>query len=644
MDLDTGFTPDDTDAISNIPPPGDKGFDLSHEGGEYEVFEGLAEDIARSEDVFHNETLIRHGFLGCSPLEPSLAISIQMLEAYRSPTRHAQCKTLCHMYNIPYRPTLRTQFSIAFDAYLQILRHINRKIDLALEFDTPASRICRSCPACFYKLQGEPDLEFSVLFCMDGNNSLKRLGSIIRNCNPRLDSRTLDSDQWIPAEEVDAFKDEVRWKQKANEELEGPDKDDWEDIPNSEPGPLNCIFIACCRHKMVLAACDMIKSGELSKYPLAVVNRLISLAGAKIGCAYDIGCVFETTLASVTVAAGTGHSEGDGCEHVFSSSNDLARTTRHATRFHRHQAIEEHFKFWDEDKYANLSQFLVNHYRAAPDAIKTLEAELYVLQNQLSVSPDDFTMYIEQEKSYLQGLEQPSPAVSRKIRYIQALNDQSQLVLQAKIQHAEEYVGTLEAELNIREHWTESTPEYKEFYQQNVLTQYSWALDELERLVVMRLFELAKMSLSGTGYKLRCQISKALQHRSEAIRKALNQYNTQAARLIPPRPPLSWKDIVDYTFIAEFDLLRHSRADVHSELWAQPARREAALKFFKLCQAKEELTRLNIEIKRLRTWTYDESEHIATTINRLSTTDPLLSLEIQRRWSLCASINNLHLQ
>ncbi|KAF8218647.1 hypothetical protein L208DRAFT_127528 [Tricholoma matsutake] len=52
---------------------------------------------------------------------------------------------------------------------------------------------------------------------------------------------------------------------------------------------------------------------------------------------------------------GTGHSEGEGCEHVFSSSNDLARRTRHATRFHHHQAIEEHFMFWDEDKYASLS-------------------------------------------------------------------------------------------------------------------------------------------------------------------------------------------------------------------------------------------------------------------------------------------------
>ena len=126
------------------------------------------------------------------------------------------------------------------------------------------------------------------------------------------------------------------------------------------------------------------------KYPLAITNRLIQMFGSKIGCAYDIGCAFVTTLHNSslreyaqqnefhlmvgafhghahnracqlqwhpTYIQGTGHTEGEGCEQVFSSSNDLARASRHATRFHRHQMIEEHFKFWDEDKYANLSMY-----------------------------------------------------------------------------------------------------------------------------------------------------------------------------------------------------------------------------------------------------------------------------------------------
>ena len=230
----------------------------------------------------------------------------------------------------------------------------------------------------------------------------------------------------------------------------------------------------------------------------------------------------------------------------------------------------------------------------------------------------------------------------------------------AKVQHAEEYACTLEIELNICPRWTESDEEYKEFYHQTVVTNYSKALDELERLIVMHFFELAKMSMSGIGknifhlrpvsnarhpgYKLRRQISKALQRRSEAIRKALDRYNTQAARLNPPRSTLSWEEIVDYTFIREFDLLRHSRDDIRSVSWAQPACREATLKFFKLCRAREELTRLNVEIRWLRTWIHDESSHTTAAIANLSTVNPLLAAELKRRSVFRTHVNQIHLQ
>ena len=185
----------------------------------------------------------------------------------------------------------------------------------------------------------------------------------------------------------------------------------------------------------------------------------------------------------------------------------------------------------------------------------------------------------------------------------------------SKLQNAESYVETLENSLNVEERWSSASLEYQSFYQQTVQTNYEHALDELEHLVVMRLFELTKMSTSGTGmvvhlstigdllnfsigYKLCCQIGKALQHRSDAIKNALNRYNVQAAKLTPPRPSLSWRQIIDYSFLGEFDLLRHSRVDIRNQPW-KVTRREATVKYFKLCRAEEELTRLNIEIRRL---------------------------------------------
>ncbi|KAF8229800.1 hypothetical protein L208DRAFT_1284998 [Tricholoma matsutake] len=174
----------------------------------------------------------------------------------------------------------------------------------------------------------------------------------------------------------------------------------------------------------------------------------------------------------------------------------------------------------------------------------------------------------------------------------------------SKLQNAESYVESLENSLNIEEQWTAASPEYQSFYQQTVQRSYEHALDKLECLVVMQLFELMKMSTSGTGmphlsnldhpcnflagYKLCHQIRKALQHHLEAIKNMLNCYNVQAAKLMPPCPSLSWKEIVDYSFLGEFDVLRYSQVGIHDQPWAQATCCKAMVKYFKLCCAQEE--------------------------------------------------------
>src|SRR6202795_3606203 len=87
-----------------------------------------------------------------------------------------------------YHDYLRDQFSDADDVYLEICRWVTCKIKIALqaECNTSNSQLFQSCPACFYKLEHEPKLEYSCLLSFDGNNSLKRLGDKVRN----QDSRT----------------------------------------------------------------------------------------------------------------------------------------------------------------------------------------------------------------------------------------------------------------------------------------------------------------------------------------------------------------------------------------------------------------------------------------------------------------------
>jgi hypothetical protein len=85
------------------------------------------------------------------------------------------------------------------------------------------------------------------------------------------------------------------------------------------------------------------------------------------------------------------------------------------------------------------------------------------------------------------------------------------------------------------------------------------------------------------GYKLRKHIAKALQARSKAVKAAIKQYNTAANVMLPPRINLLWEQVVDYTFLTDFDLLCEGRQDIRQEPWALPAGRAAMDQHFKFC-------------------------------------------------------------
>ncbi|KAF8329666.1 hypothetical protein F5887DRAFT_896614 [Amanita rubescens] len=246
------------------------------------------------------------------------------------------------------------------------------------------------------------------------------------------------------------------------------------------------------------------------------------MVGAFHGYAHNRACQLHWHPLYIT---GTGLTEGEGCEHIFSSSNDIARNTRHGSRFHRKQAIEEHFTFWDIEKYALLSKFLVNHYREASQLIRGLEEEVAEHKKKYGISNDDFDLFIRQEQQYFKDLDGPHPATELKKQYVKLLRDLTHWHCEynsarAAVAQAFESIATTdihiiieqarnriekavmmceatqnqlvlaEASLGVKERWTAEHPEYKEYYQENVITQYQNAVDELERLVVMRLFEL----------------------------------------------------------------------------------------------------------------------------------------------------------
>ncbi|KAF8340071.1 hypothetical protein F5887DRAFT_823052, partial [Amanita rubescens] len=141
------------------------------------------------------------------------------------------------------------------------------------------------------------------------------------------------------------------------------------------------------------------------------------------------------------------------------------------------------------------------------------------------------------------------------------------------------------------------------------------AVDKLESLVVAQLFELSKMNMSQTS-------------RSKAIKAALEKYNTAAAARTPLAPQLTWDDIVDYAFLADFDLLCDTRDDVHQKPWASQTIRVIRDQYFRMQRAREEIDWLNIEIRQVVTYIADETTFLRAKESSLAQTNPLLAHQI----------------
>lgn len=143
---------------------------------------------------------------------------------------------------------------------------------------------------------------------------------------------------------------------------------------------------------------------------------------------------------------------------------------------------------------------------------------------------------------------------------------------------------------------------------------------------------------------MRTHLSKSLQTRSQAIRTAIDKYNAARAKLPEPRPAeLNAKQVLGYVFIAEFDLLRDSRCSVRDEPWARPAEREATIAYFKLKRSEEELVRVELEIRRLRSFIRDVNTHMHRLLDTLTASDPALAVQMHRRAQLQFAQNKAHL-
>ncbi|KAI0323535.1 hypothetical protein GY45DRAFT_1341373, partial [Cubamyces sp. BRFM 1775] len=534
----------------------------------------------------------------------------------------------------------------------------DERCDKALRHNEVNWRIRNACPPCNLQLKNKEPMKPERLLALDGNNSAKRVASAGRE-----DPRVFSSDYFLPRQVVDRYKDKVKRKAHSKKPLKQQADEDAEDLseeedapwivkdapgdaPDGQENPTPCterwkasaaehekralniyettgIFVSACRHG--------------AKYPLAILDHTLDVHGDNTGYGYNIGCSFAKTVKTSRLVGpkaanaktefvvcafhsyahnrlcqlsnhplyrdGYGIEDLEVMERVFSASNNVARFIWYASPFHYMQGLDLHFKQWDEDKYAELSNFLLNNYRQCLRIVLEYTVEIGQLQIQLGINEGTFKEWLAQEKAFLSGLRNKPEGQVLEMAYVQALLNRQ--CAERKLEqvwhdwvvvsdhHEPDYnsdarrtrrveasrcaafdeltlaiqeVGDLETKLEIDQPWTPSDPRYQEALSRIQYQDFRRALDRVQQLVMQRLLELLKANMSGM-----------------------------------------------------------------------------AAKYFKILPAKSEIPRLNREVRHLDTSIELEWREYARALRETSSKDPLLAAELRLQFKLRRRVQHVHL-
>ncbi|THG92734.1 hypothetical protein EW026_g8267 [Hermanssonia centrifuga] len=507
---------------------------------------------------------------------------------------------------------------------------------------------------------------------MDGNNSAKRVMSAGTE-----DTASFDSNYFLSRDYVDRFKDEVKRraqvKMKESRPVDNVDASDTESLSEDDDAPwivdsaspgdacdgqekatpctkrwkasaaehektaLNIyyqtgVFACACRHSFIVKATEMIRSGELAKYPLAVANHLLETAdddrNKAIG--YDIGCAFTSTVNSSPLVGPLAHEHGltfavnafhgyahnrlcqlsnhplykDGfgledletLERIFSSSNNVARTIRYASQFHWKQALDLFFMQWDEEKYAELSKFLFNNYKQALQILKDFTPEVNRMKTLLGLEDDDIKKWAHEEHKFLLDLKDEPEERVLESAYVEALIMREKA--DAKWQKVSmDFVAT--EGHNVQD---EAKTRRLETARRHAMHEMAFALHAVEDLEL-------KLKLNETWTPKHPKYEETLAYmRKRQFHRALDKVQQLVVQRLFE---LSKANIAGMGYklrthigkamktrgkairtALEFDLLRnsYSHEDISRKPWTVQVNREVAAKYFKILRAQDEIT------------------------------------------------------
>ncbi|KAF9030670.1 hypothetical protein BDP27DRAFT_1246108 [Rhodocollybia butyracea] len=455
--------------------------------------------IYRDSETKATSALVQAGYLPASPEPPSIAVSLRTLELLHAIrlfkpnfSIEAFAKTVCHLHSKPYRRTYRTALSDTFDIYLAMLRKVDSRVARELGHDSPNYRALNSCPPCTYELEDEPPQIFSRMVAVDGNNSLKRLDGVGKR--EVSDTRVFgESDYYLSEEFVNLYADEVPARPRSKPAGEVTEEDfsqDWVDEEHGDPTDgdpdptlQECTdnwkasdaeaakkmwdafresgyFVMACRHGFVMWVADMIRSGELAKYPLSMVAKALKVFSPGWVLGYDIGCSFSGTIRRSSLGVefkekccrtcvnafhgyahcalcqqmyhplnirGMGLEDLETLERLFSSSNQLASITRYMSPYRRRVFIDLFLQQWDREKYQNLATMLHNNYVQALDILEyelpSFEADIQAL----GLTKEELSTYIAEESCHYATLGSETEEDLHAVAYVELLQKYSEV-------------------------------------------------------------------------------------------------------------------------------------------------------------------------------------------------------------------------
>ncbi|KAI6097730.1 hypothetical protein EV401DRAFT_2062145 [Pisolithus croceorrhizus] len=498
----------------------------------------------------------------------------------------AYVKTLCDLHGM-------SQFSIAFDVYLQLIANVDSLVDKVLHCNSPNWHLKHCCLACTYTLEGEQPLQFSIQYALDGNDSLKHIQCKLLSEDSEGWSTSIElptcqvltCNQHLSCKFVDQYtgQDSVSLVQNEDSEV-NPCAGCWKNMDDQKTKKTwgvykeTGIMLAVCRHGFSVLIADMpFTHSSSTKHPLTIISKLLEVVGKDFGVGYDIACQFKTTP-DQSPLLGLGLEDPETCECTFSRSNALTSTIWYASAFHQRQSISGYFKHNDHYKvYANLSKLLYDNYKQALDTI-------CLMKEQDMSNKQVFEKWLVEEKAYLEQLSHEPPEEMLQMEYWEQL-----IKLTASMKP------------NIDICWKPEDAEWQCTERLVANREYQRALDCLEGLVVAWIFKSSKMN---RGW-----------HRHQ----------------------LHWDEVIEYAFLLGFDLLRDLQQDISWKPWTVPTAHLMMDWYFKKCHALEEVQHLNIKIHHFVTYIQDEDWYLHTVAVRSTH-------QISIHHNLHGCFNTLHLK